>query len=88
MRTKIFAITLLLGFLSTSYLYSQISGNQNYSGNYNSSIQSKANYSTTDSTLAVVVKVLLNQNADRYVLALAVSQENESSKECNSKINE
>ncbi|MBN2572340.1 MAG: SIMPL domain-containing protein [Ignavibacteriales bacterium] len=88
MKTKIFTIAVLLGLLSTSYLFSQISGNQNYSGNYNSSIQSKANYSTTDSTLSIVIKVLLNQTADRYVLAIAVSQENESSKDCNSKINE
>ena len=72
---KILPITLLL--ILPLLTAAQISGNQVYGNNYNSSDRNKALQSirTTDSTLFISTRVLMNKEPDFYFVSLGISQE-------------
>ena len=68
------------------HAYSQISGNQSYKG-HRDSASDKGSFFSNDSTLVIYSNILLNQNADKFKLALGVNQEGKTPKECLEKIN-
>lgn len=68
--------------------FAQISGNQTYRQNDYENNKGSQNFFSTDSTLNITVKVLLNQNADKFVLTIGVNQEGKTTKDCMTKINE
>lgn len=75
---KTLPITFLLLF--PFFTYSQISGNQAYGNNYNSYNSSDRNKAlqsirTTDSTLVISTRVLMNKEPDFYFVSLGISQE-------------
>lgn len=70
----------------------QVYGNSNYNNNYNigynnNSIQKKTVFST-DSTLTITTHILMNKEADNYLLTVGVNQESKTVIECNTKINQ
>jgi len=71
-------------------LFSQIAGNQVYrknNQNYNRNPIQKRNIISTDSTLIISAKVLLNKEADYYSISIGVIQEGKTVVECMDKIN-
>lgn len=91
--TVLFLVTALTHIISVSYIYAQISGNhayrnQNnqYADNSKQPTETTSMYST-DSTLVITAKVLLNKKADYYVLTVGVSQSGKTVIEANKKLN-
>ncbi len=81
-----FLLSLLLLTLLCSTTQAQISGNQVYGNNnrYNSSsdrTRTLQSIQTTDSTLLISTRVLLNRVPDFYFVVLGVSQEGKTVKE-------
>lgn len=79
---KLFLFSFFVLFCFTGF--SQIGGNQIYSNtNYSSTDKTKALQSirTTDSTLTISTRVLLNKEPDFYFVSLGVSQEGKTVKE-------
>ena len=81
---------------SGSTCFAQVIGNEVYANanaysynnhNYSKSQFSATNVTTTDSTMIISTQVMMNKEADHYVLSVGVSQEAPSVKECNDKIN-
>lgn len=71
-------------------LFSQIGGNQVYKSNnqnYNRHPIQRNTVISTDSTLMVSAKVLLNKEADYYSISIGVSQEDKNVIDCMTKIN-
>ena len=71
-------------------LFSQIAGNQVYkknNQNYNRNPTQNRSFLSTDSTLIINAKVLLNKKADYYSISIGVSQEDKTVIECLNKIN-
>lgn len=89
-KTQILIVLVL--FVSTILIKSQISGNQVYK-NQNSyqnnrvQISDSKNIYTTDSTMVINVNVLLNKKADFLKITLGLSEEAESPKKAIEKIN-
>lgn len=74
-------------------VYAQIGGNQvygnhnnNYVNSFNQSIQ-KTTITSTDSTLNLNARILLNKEADTYLLTVGVNQEAKTAIDCNKMIN-
>lgn len=69
----------------------QIGGNQLYNNNHRhrTSAQStpKRSIYSTDSTVVITSRILLNKEADSYIVTLGVNQEALTVKECNTRIN-
>lgn len=92
---KLKQLSLLLLFLCSALTtYTQISGNQIY-GNNNShhanlknSVAQKRTVYSTDSTLVINARILMNKRADNYLVSLGLNQEEKTVKECNTKINQ
>ena len=76
-------VVVLSSMLFCCNTYSQISGNQVYGNNYSSSDRSKVLQSlkSTDSTLIISARVLLNKQPDFYFVSLGISQQGKSVKE-------
>jgi len=76
MKDKIKIFTFVISLMMFLNLKAQIGGNQVYrkqSGNYNrTTVETKSIYST-DSTLVVKSKVLLNKSADFYIITIGVN---------------
>ena len=91
MKTKsIFLFLILFGIFYTTN--AQVSGNRAYGNqSYNSNsttINPKRTIYTTDTSLVISAKILLNQEADIYLVSVGLNQEEKTVKECNEKINE
>lgn len=84
---------LAVAMTSTTLSFGQVSGNQVYSnshsnGNYGVNYQNGGSIQSTDKTLTITSKVLLNDVADAYLLTVGLNQEATTVKECNELINE
>ena len=83
-------ITASFLLLLTSYSFSQVAGNQVYTSHNNygntTSIQKSSVY-TTDSTMVITTKILMNKTADYYLLTIGAHQEAKELNSCNQKIN-
>jgi uncharacterized protein YggE len=91
MKNKYLLLTTLL--ICTIYfnVSAQVGGNQvyqNQSINYNRSPVETSSISSTDSTLTVTAKVLLNQEADYYLLTIGANQIGQTVVEANQRLNE
>lgn len=88
MNINTLTITILL--LLIQNCFSQISGNQAYK-DYSYSNRSNYNqfqsFSTTDSTLVIKTKIMMNMSADFYLITLAVNEESKTLEEGLKKIN-
>ncbi|WP_312089994.1 SIMPL domain-containing protein [Chryseobacterium sp.] len=89
-KTQILIVLVL--FVSTILIKSQISGNQIYKSqnsyqNNRVQISDSKNIYTTDSTMVINVNVLLNKKADFLKITLGLSEEAESPKKAIEKIN-
>ena len=91
---KKLCLVLFIGLNTTAY--SQISGNQIYGNNnnhynsgyvYNNSPQ-KRSIVTTDSTFTISINLLLNKQADYYMVTVGLNQEEKTVIACNQKINQ
>jgi uncharacterized protein YggE len=87
-------LLLLAIFTSSLSLNSQVGGNQIYNNNnknrsynYNRKPIEKTSIYSTDSTLVVTAKVLLNQKADYYLITIGANQLGKTVIEVNQKIN-
>lgn len=70
-----------------SSVFAQISGNQAYGSNSNHRVPLNVpNTYTTDSTLVITSKVLLNEQADHYILHIGVDQLNKTVGEANANL--
>lgn len=86
---KCISITFLT--LLTGLSYGQVAGNQVYNNhhNYGNSVSAqKASVYTTDSTMVITTKILMNKVADYYLLTIGAHQEAKELNLCNQKINE
>ncbi len=88
MKTILLACSIACSFIS----FAQMSGNQVYSnsynnGNYSSNYGSGGSIKSTDQTLTITSKVLLNDVADAYLLTVGLNQEATTVEECNKLIN-
>jgi uncharacterized protein YggE len=88
---KLTFLLLLLSLVYCTSLYSQISGNQVYQNTNNSSGSyspvKKRNIVSTDSTLVITARVLLNKKADYYLVTVGVKETAKTVLECNQQIN-
>lgn len=87
--SKCISITLLL--LIPNLIYTQVAGNQVYNShhNYGNSVSvQKSSVYTTDSTMVITTKILMNKVADYYLLTVGAHQEAKELNLCNQKINE
>jgi uncharacterized protein YggE len=64
----------------------QVYGNSNYNANANRS-QSSQTISVNNNVIAVSVSILMNTEADGFVMTLGLNEEAETVKDCNQKIN-
>lgn len=70
----LFSLVFLLGNLSVNAQHSGNQVYQNQSQSYNRNPVTTQSISSTDSTLIITSKVLLNQKADNYLLTIGVNQ--------------
>jgi len=84
MKKQIIILVLIIFSINS---FSQISGNQVYSNNNSRGITARKAIISTDSTLIVRAKVLLNKEADYYTISIGVSQESKTVIDCLTKIN-
>jgi len=95
---KLISLGFIASFLWSLNAYAQVSGNQVY-GSDNSSYQrlnirnnqsgeiQKQTIYTTDSTLVITSKILMNKVADAYLISIGLNQEGKTVLGCNTKIN-
>lgn len=95
-KKSLILIAILSGYLSFN-MNAQIGGNQIYQNNSNNNNYNNRNYNrkaverasvyTTDSTLIITSKILLNQKSDYYLITVGVNQVGKTVVESNKKIN-
>ncbi len=88
---KIFIISITTIFSLTSFnLFAQIGGNHIYQNNaidYNRHVAETTSVYSTDSSLVINSRVLLNQKADHYLISIGVNQSGKTVLEANQKLN-
>ena len=86
MKNKMKSLTVIISLMIFSNLNAQVGGNQVYqeqSASYNrNAVETKSIYST-DSTLVVTSKVLLNKSAESYIITVGVNSIAKTVKEAN-----
>ena len=94
MKKKSLIIIVITSLSMSLNLNSQVGGNQIYNNNnknrsynYNRKPIEKTSIYSTDSTLVVTAKVLLNQKADYYLITIGANQLGKTVIEVNQKIN-
>ncbi|NOQ74705.1 MAG: DUF541 domain-containing protein [Crocinitomix sp.] len=87
----LFALVITTGIVLSQASGNQVYGNNNngYNNNYYAQPQTiqKRGILTTDSTLNINVNILLNKEADGYLITVGTNQEAKTVLECNKKIN-